>query len=100
MKKKIIGSFTVLAIVALSAYNVYFNNEKEQLSALALANIEALANVEDLSGGESGSGKYCVIHTPCFNSYGNTTGTNRATSYSGSGCNRYYHYHSCSSCYN
>ncbi len=64
MKKKIIGSFAVLAIVALSAYNVYFNNEKEQLSALALANIEALASVEDLSGGESG-GYSCTATVDC-----------------------------------
>lgn len=52
MKKKIFGSILAVAIAAVATVNVNFNNEAENaLSALGLANAEALAN------GEEGSAK-------------------------------------------
>lgn len=53
MKKKIFGGILAVAIAAVAAVNVNFNNEAEDaLSALSLANVEALAD------GESGSNNY------------------------------------------
>jgi len=57
MKKKILGSIVAVAIAAIAAVNVNFNNEAEnRLSALSLANVEALADGE--SGGPGNS--------PCY----------------------------------
>ena len=42
MKKKVLGGFAVLAVAAVVAFNVNMNNsEKNSLSDLALANVEA-----------------------------------------------------------
>ena len=61
MKKKIFGGILAVAIAAVAAVNVNFNNEAEgALSALSLANVEALA--QDESGG--GSGKQYHINNP------------------------------------
>lgn len=47
MKKKILGGIVAVAIAAVAAVNVNFNNEAEDaLSALSLANVEALADGE------------------------------------------------------
>lgn len=47
MKKKILGGIVAVAIAAVAAVNVNFNNEGENgLSALSVANIEALADGE------------------------------------------------------
>lgn len=44
MKKKILSAMFAVAIMAVAGYNVYMNLMKDNLSDLALANIEALAN--------------------------------------------------------
>lgn len=46
MKKKILSAAFAVAIMAIAGYNVYMNQEKNNLSELALANIEALADPE------------------------------------------------------
>lgn len=47
MKKKILLSFTVVAIAALAAFNININAHAEKgLSAISLANVEALADGE------------------------------------------------------
>ncbi|MBE8722327.1 NVEALA domain-containing protein [Sphingobacterium pedocola] len=47
MKKKILGSIAVIAIAAVAAFNVHVNmNEDNVMSALSLANVEALADGE------------------------------------------------------
>jgi hypothetical protein len=46
MKKKIFGSLIVIAIAAVAAFNVSFNSQSDSLSAMTLANIEALAQNE------------------------------------------------------
>lgn len=67
MKKKIFGGILAVAIAAVAAVNVNINNEAEDaLSALSLANIEALADGE--SGGSTDcanncSGAYCGSYT-------------------------------------
>jgi hypothetical protein len=43
MNTKIIYSFVILAVAALTAWNVHLNSSKSELSDLSLANIEALA---------------------------------------------------------
>ncbi|MCC2599271.1 NVEALA domain-containing protein [Sphingobacterium sp. FBM7-1] len=54
MKKKIFGGILAVAIAAVAAVNVNFNNESEDaLSALSLANVEALAQNENTGGAES-----------------------------------------------
>ncbi|GAB6008829.1 NVEALA domain-containing protein [Dysgonomonas reticulitermitis] len=51
MKKKIFGSLIVIAIAAVAAFNVNMNLAQESnMSALALANIEALATPETGAG--------------------------------------------------
>ena len=62
MKKKIFGGILAVAIAAVAAVNVNINNEAgDALSALSLANVEAVAD------GESGGGPICywkVIDCP------------------------------------
>jgi hypothetical protein len=50
MKKKIIGGIALLAIVAVAAWNMDLNSQSDKLSAVSLANVEALAQseVEDI----------------------------------------------------
>ncbi|MDR1582924.1 MAG: NVEALA domain-containing protein [Prevotellaceae bacterium] len=48
MKKKILGGIAVLAIAAVAMMNVNFNSQSNELSAISLANVEALA--EESSG--------------------------------------------------
>jgi hypothetical protein len=43
MKKYIISGIAVLAIAAVAAWNVNFNSQKNELSDVQLANVEALA---------------------------------------------------------
>jgi hypothetical protein len=47
MKKVIFVNIVVLAIVALVTLNVYFNFQKNKLSDVFLANVEALADNEN-----------------------------------------------------
>jgi len=54
MKRKILGGLLVAFIAALAAFNTNFNmNKDDSLSAISLANVEALAQ------GESGPGLSC-----------------------------------------
>ncbi|MCC2599282.1 NVEALA domain-containing protein [Sphingobacterium sp. FBM7-1] len=75
MKKKIFGGILAVAIAAVAAVNVNINNESEDaLSALSLANVEALANGESGGGytGCTSGGGYCAIYwqgTLIFSSY-------------------------------
>lgn len=50
MKRKVIGSLAVIAIVALAAFNINFNNQDVQLSSISLANVEAFAQGEVIIG--------------------------------------------------
>lgn len=53
MNNKIIGAVVVMAIAAVTAFNLSINAENNELSALLLDNVEALAS------SESGSGMKC-----------------------------------------
>jgi hypothetical protein len=57
MKNKILIGIVVLAIAALAAFNVNMNSKSNNLSDMALANVEALADVEVLANGESNGGE-------------------------------------------
>lgn len=46
MKKKILGSLTVIAIVAMTVLNMNLNAEKNEFSALTMDNVEASADSE------------------------------------------------------
>ena len=46
MKKKIMGLIAIVAIAAVAGYNIYTSQNNVKLSALALANVEALARYE------------------------------------------------------
>lgn len=48
MKKKFIVASLVVVIAALAGYNIYMSQKPTTLSALALANVEALARTENL----------------------------------------------------
>ena len=61
MKKKILSAMFAVAIMTVAGYNVYMNQTKNNLSELALANIEALA--DDTEGGGQ--------NEPCGKKYGN-----------------------------
>ena len=47
MKKKMMGIIAIVAIAAVTGYNVYVSQSNAKLSNLALNNIEALADNED-----------------------------------------------------
>lgn len=46
MKKNIMGLIAVVAIAAVAGYNIYTSQNNVKLSALVLANVEALARYE------------------------------------------------------
>lgn len=46
MKAKILGGAVAIALAAVAALNIQFNNEAGTLSAISLANVEALADGE------------------------------------------------------
>ena len=46
MKEKIFCSFVVLAIAVLAAININLSSNKDRLSDVSLANVEALARAE------------------------------------------------------
>lgn len=73
MKKKIIGSVAVMAIAAITAFNLNFSNQENDFQSLSLANVEALAQGEGSMSGcrldqnywvcyQQSSGYYC---SPC-----------------------------------
>ena len=50
MKKKILGGLIVVAVAAVAAFNINFNvGADKELSAISLANVEALAQGEGTS---------------------------------------------------
>ncbi|GHT51479.1 hypothetical protein FACS189440_20560 [Bacteroidia bacterium] len=51
MKKIILGSIAIMAIAAVAAVNVNLNSQSEKLSAMMLANVEALAQGESNNQG-------------------------------------------------
>ncbi|MFR0677014.1 NVEALA domain-containing protein [Dysgonomonas mossii] len=61
MKKKIIGSITVMAIAAVAAFNINLSNPDKGLSNISLANVEALASSE--------GGSLCSQYCTSSNSY-------------------------------
>ena len=66
MKKKILSAMFAVAIMTVAGYNVYMNQTKNNLSEMALANIEALADPEyDIDGGELGE-----VEIACGEKYG------------------------------
>lgn len=91
MKKKILGAIFVIAIVCVGGYNVYQAQKRIPLSALNLANIEALAQDETEGG-------YCSMHISCYDKHGKPTGLYSATCFWSPNCKGTYHSHSCSSC--
>lgn len=64
MKQKIMSIIAVVAIAAITGYNVYTSQNNVKLSDLALANIEALAS--------SGEGSQGDCETYCMTSYFDT----------------------------
>ncbi len=65
MKKEILSGMVAVAIAAVAAVNVNFNNEAEDaLFALSLANVEALAGDES-GGGGGGTGCYTSTILKC-----------------------------------
>lgn len=64
MKQKIMSIIAVVAIAAITGYNVYTSQNNVKLSDLALANIEALAS--------SGEGSQSDCETYCMTSYFDT----------------------------
>jgi hypothetical protein len=62
MKKKIIGSFLIIAFAAVAAFNMNLSLEqKNEISLLVLANIEALAQNENSNGCETLSSGSSVV---------------------------------------
>ncbi len=66
MKKKIMGLIAIVAIAVVAGYNIYTSQSNMRMSALVLANVEALARyelpeVEITCGSESGK---------CWRAYG------------------------------
>ncbi|WP_368045046.1 NVEALA domain-containing protein, partial [uncultured Bacteroides sp.] len=46
MKKKIMGLIAIVAIAVVAGYNIYTSQSNMRMSALVLANVEALARYE------------------------------------------------------
>ena len=46
MKKKLLGSFAILAVAGAAAFNMQMNSKGSGLSDMSLANVEALARWE------------------------------------------------------
>jgi hypothetical protein len=61
MKKKIFGGIAVVAIAAITLFNVNIN-QKHDTSLLALANVEALAECEQGAQQQSNN---CIASTFC-----------------------------------
>jgi hypothetical protein len=62
MKKIIFGGIAVLTIVAITAWNVNLNSQKNKLSDISLANMEALAS-------EGGNGCDYCCYDSLYNCY-------------------------------
>jgi len=64
MKKKILGSIAVLAIAALTAFNVSINSQENGLSDISLNNVEALASEHPLGECVYEPGAKCELLDP------------------------------------
>ena len=75
MKQKIMSIIAVVAVAAITGYNVYTSQSNVKLSDLALANIEALASSGE--GSQSDCGTYCMTSyfDTCIIRYTNNTFT-------------------------
>ena len=82
--------------VAVFGITAYLAQPKEETSELLLENVEALTDNEYKLDG------YFVMHLPCFNQYGISTGEHTATSYQGTEDNpgpcTVPHSHNCQKC--
>ena len=90
--KFLVASFLFCAM-SYVGYMGYERMTMSEAERFMLANVEALTSEE----GGNGSG-YCVMHFPCYDTYGNHTGKYSASSYTGPNCRGAYHSHICSSC--
>lgn len=72
MRNKILYAVLVIAIIAVSGYNMYLAQTKEMMTDLTLANVEALADEDDGDDYETcGTHEKLVDDTlPCPNSNG------------------------------
>ena len=79
MKKKVIGIFTIVAIATVVGYNAYTSQSNLKLSALALANVEALARYEYPGGGITCNQSKHDSPGNCWHMYGECSyqGTNK-----------------------
>lgn len=72
--KKVLRYAFVAAFVAVASYGIYINQNVNGISALALANVEALAEDENemCLNGCVDDGKGCLCHYwfPTFKEYG------------------------------
>ena len=96
MKSKFLKIAFAAALAVVSGVTAYQAQDKEILSDLALANVEALAMIED----PMEEGGYSSMHIKCFDMYGNSTGKCTATSCWSPIGKGLYHSHSCSYCCN
>ena len=75
MKKKILGGFAVAVIAAVAAFNVNFNiTAGNELSAISLANVEALAQDESGSSGNCQRNCKLKLNYLCITTNGNVHG--------------------------
>ena len=70
MKLRILKIVFAVALAVVSGVTAYQAQDKEMMSDLALANVEALAMIED----PMEEGGYSSMHIRCFDKYGNSTG--------------------------
>ena len=94
MKKNILKITFAAALAVVAGVMAYQAQDKEEMSDLALANVEAVAMIED----PMEEGGYSSMHIRCFDKYGNSTGKCTATSYWSPIGKGVYHSHGCSYC--
>ena len=93
-QKNILKITFAAALAVVAGVMAYQAQDKEVMSDLALANVEALAMIED----PMEEGGYSSMHIRCFDKYGNSTGKCTATSYWSPIGKGVYHSHGCSYC--
>jgi len=72
MKKKVLAAVVAIAAVAVINMDLVSSRKQEALSAIHLANIEALAQGESGGGGGGNCSKQCLSHPEyiCITQYG------------------------------
>ena len=73
MNKKVIGSIAVLAIAAMTAFNVNVNTQENGLSDISLDNVEALASESSEEFYDATGSKAVWENTNCKGKDGKTT---------------------------